>query len=97
MGKSYTMEAHEVFDAWREVCLASTGSSNSYEVEGSKYFMELTRRQHEDCRITGTVWRLVSRNDETGVSSCEAAGSFRISADGEVVRYPVGLRKLITK
>ena len=91
------MEAHEVFDAWREVCLASTGSSNSYEVEGSKYFMELTRRQHEDCRITGTVWRLVSRNDETGVSSCEAAGSFRISADGEVVRYPVGLRKLITK
>ena len=97
MGKSYTMEAHEVFDAWREVCLASTGSSNSYEVEGSKYFMELTRRQHEDCRITGTVWRLVSRNDETGVSSCEAVGSFRISADGEVVRYPVGLRKLITK
>ena len=97
MGKSYTMEAHEVFDAWREVCLASTGSSNSYEVEGSKYFMELTRRQHEDCRITGTVWRLVSRNDETGVSSCEAAGSFRISADGEVVRYPVGLRKLISK
>ena len=97
MGKSYTMEAHEVFDAWREDCLASTGSSNSYEVEGSKYFMELTRRQHEDCRITGTVWRLVSRNDETGVSSCEAAGSFRISADGEVVRYPVGLRKLITK
>jgi hypothetical protein len=97
MGKSYTMEAHEVFDAWREVCLASTGSSNSYEVEGSKYFMELSRRQHADCRITGTVWRLVSRNDETGVSSCEAAGSFRISADGEVVRYPVGLRKLINK
>jgi hypothetical protein len=97
MGKSYTMEAHEVFDAWRHICLASTQIQNVYEVDGNRYTLELSRRQHADCRITGTVWRLVSRNDETGVSSCEAAGSFRISADGEVVRYPVGLRKLINK
>jgi hypothetical protein len=97
MGKSYTREAHDIFNDWREVCLASTGTSNSYEVDGNKYFMELSRKQHEDCRITGTVWRLVARNDETGVSNCTSAGSFRISADGKTVRYPVGLRKLISK
>jgi hypothetical protein len=97
MGKSYTSEAHDIFNAWREVCLASTGTSNSYEVDGSKYFIELSRKQHEDCRITGTVWRLVARNDETGVSNCTSAGSFSISADGKTVRYPVGLRKLISK
>jgi hypothetical protein len=96
MGKSYTSEAHEVFNAWREVCLANTGTSNSYEVDGNKYFMELSRKQHEDCRITGTVWRLLSTNAD-GVSTCTSAGSFRISANGEVARYPVGLRKLISK
>ena len=94
MGKSYTREAHDVFDAWREVCLASTNTSNSYEAQGHRYFIELSRQQHADCRITGTVWRLVSRNDETGVGTCEKAGSFRIEPNGEVTRYPVGFRTL---
>jgi hypothetical protein len=96
MGKSYTSEAHEVFNAWRHICLASTGMQNVYEVDGNRYTLELSRRQHEDCRITGTVWRLVSRDEATGVSTCTSAGSFRISANGEVARYPVGLRKLVT-
>jgi hypothetical protein len=39
---------------------------------------------------------LVSRNDETGVGTCEKAGSFRIEPNGEVTRYPVGFRTLVS-
>ena len=96
MGKSYTREAHDIFNDWRHICLASTNIQNVYEVDGNRYTLELSRRQHADCRITGTVWRLLSTNAD-GVSTCTSAGSFSISADGKTVRYPVGLRKLISK
>ena len=96
MGKTYTREANEVFTEWLAICKASTGIGNVYEVDGNRYTLELSRKQHEDCAVTGSVWRLLSRNEETGVSTCTKAGSFRIDADGEVARYPVGLRKLVT-
>ena len=96
MGKVYSGEAHDIFGVWKDICIASTGIGNVYEVDGNRYTLDLSRKQHADGAMTGSVWRLLSTNEETGVSTCEKAGSFRIDADGTVSRYPVGLRKLLT-
>ena len=96
MGKSYTSEAHEVFNAWRHICLASTGMQNVYEVDGNRYTLQLSRKQQRDCAVVGSVWRAVHTDVETGVTQAVKAGSFRIEPNGEVTRYPVGLRALVS-
>jgi hypothetical protein len=96
MGKVYAGEAHDIFSAWKDICIASTGIGNVYEVDGNRYTLDISRKQHNDGAMTGSVWRLLTTNAETGVSTCQKAGSWRIDADGTVARYPVGLRKLVT-
>jgi hypothetical protein len=93
MGYSCTMDADEVFRGWRDICTKLTGVSNKYEISGVTYFIELGKQQVDDS-ITGQVWRMI---DSTGeVSHCKRSGAFRIAANGEVVKWPTGFRKLVT-
>jgi hypothetical protein len=69
-------------ERWTRACVEQTGSQNVFEVERVKYFWEVSRREHNDGAITGSIFRL-----DTG-GMAHRAGSFRINPDGSVARAP---------
>lgn len=87
MGWSCRKDAGDTMDRWTEFCVKQTGSQNTYESRGSKYFWEASRTEHADGAITGTVFKMVDEN------RCKRAGSFRINGDGTVARYPTGMTR----
>jgi len=82
MGWSCGVRAGWVADAWTDACVVNSGSQNVFDVGGHRYFWEMSRKEHSDGAITGTVWKYV---DDTHVRK---AGSFRISGAGVVERAP---------
>lgn len=94
MGRSYTKDADEVFREWCNICTARGDASNAYTVDGQRYFMELGRQQQDDS-ITGTVLRMIS-TDGT-ISSCVKCGTFKIAANGDVVRWPTKFRSMVAQ
>lgn len=83
MGWSCRADAGDVMQSWTRKCVAATGSQNTYTgTDGRGYFWEVSRREHDDGAITGTVYQ------HTGPEHCRKAGSFRIDGDGTVSRYP---------
>lgn len=86
MGWSCAIEAARALDAFSEACIKSTGSQNTWEERGKRYFFE-TGREHEDGAITGTVFRIEADG------RCYRSGSFRIEADGTVKRAPRFLKR----
>jgi hypothetical protein len=72
---------------WTRACVAQTGSQNTFDQNGRKYFWELSRREHDDGAITGTIFELTMWNEARRV------GSFRINGDGSVARAPRFLRE----
>lgn len=89
MGWSCRADAWNTMKAWNDLCVAITGASNTYVANGTKYFYESSRVEHEDGAITGAVWKMIDEKH------CRKAGSFRIEGDGSVARYPAGLNKLL--
>ena len=61
----------------------------------ARYTLQLSRKQQRDCAVVGSVYRALSTDAETGITQVVKAGSFRIEPNGEVTRYPTGLRALI--
>jgi hypothetical protein len=94
MGNLHADGAWDTFTKWGDICRASTGIGNSYEVDGNHYTLQLSRKQQRDCAVVGAVYRRLSHDTETGISQVVKAGSFRIEPNGEVTRYPVGLKGL---
>jgi len=94
MGWSCRVDAHNTLDKWYEVCKESSGMSTTYTAKGIEYFFEVSRTEHADGAITGQVYRNLTRNPD-GSGTCIRAGSFRIEGNGEVKRYPTGLKTLI--
>ena len=87
MGWSCTAKASWVLDAFSKACIESTGSSNVYEANGTRYFFETSRREYEDGRVTGTVWRFLEDGEHV-----RRSGGFSIDADGKIVRAPKFLK-----
>lgn len=78
-------------DSWTRACFAQTGVQNVFEVRGGqRYMWEVSRTEHHDGAITGTVWKMFE--DELGASRCRQSGSFRIEGDGTVKRAPAFLK-----
>jgi hypothetical protein len=92
MGWSCNAAAAGVLECWTAACRAATGMSNVYTVGATRYFFEVSRTEHPDGAITGTVLRETSRQGDT--SQCVRAGSFRIEGDGCVTRAPGHLKAL---
>lgn len=59
MGWSCTKAASDVLNAWSEACRAQTGSSNEFRVGGETYFYEVSRTEHADGAITGSIMKVV--------------------------------------
>ena len=77
--------------AWVEACVAETGSQNVYTTARGKYIWEVSRTEHYDGAITGTVLK-VTRTTEDGREWVKPAGSWRIEGDGTVSRGPASLK-----
>ncbi len=84
MGYSCNTAAAYAMDEISAMCVKSTGSSNTWTHGKNKYFYE-RGRENNDGAITGTVWKFVMHNGEERV---KRAGSYRISPNGVVERFP---------
>lgn len=101
MGWSCSAKASYVYHAI--TALVGEKSSNSLPNDGG--FYEGSRKEHADGAITGTVWKKTktytpeeraaeakARNipDPSWVGDpCKKAGSFKISGDGKIERFPL--------
>lgn len=100
MGWSCRREAGATMDRWTAACRATTGSSNEFEMDGERFFWELSNREHNDGAITGTVQRTLKVGEplrggavvQPGQTYCRKVGSFRIEPDGAVKRAPKFLK-----
>lgn len=86
MGWSCRADAGRVLDKMTQACVASTGMQNTYKVNDVSYFYEVSRTEHEDGAITGSIYRMLAGN------MAQKAGSFRIEGDGTVTRAPKFLK-----
>lgn len=87
MGWSCARDAAFTMDKWTEFCIKSTGSSNTFEVNGESYFIENSRTEHDDGAITGAIWKNLPGN------MCKRSGTFRINGDGSIARAPKVLKE----
>jgi hypothetical protein len=65
---------------------------NRYTINGVSYIFTAGKRNDDDA-ITGKVLKVTGSYDE--VTQAVKVGSFRIEANGEVSKWPAGLRKLV--
>ncbi len=100
MGWSCTRAAGDTMDRWIAKCRAqSGGSQNTYTSDGETYFWEVSRTEHNDGAITGTIHRNMKVGEplrikggmstvQEGQLFCKKVGSFRIEPDGLIARAP---------
>ncbi len=92
MGWSCSAVADETLKLWTKHCVSTHGSQNTYRVNGVEYFFDVSRREYDDGRICGTVYRMES--DGAGRGFCRKVSTFRINGDGTVDRAPAVLKAL---
>ena len=66
-------------------------SNNTWQHKGERYFYEVSRTEHSDGAITGTIYRYVSTD------RVRKAGSFRIEGDGRLTRSAGGFAERIAE
>lgn len=80
-------------------CTTQTYTDNGLSLLGcwlfkeENYFVEWSRREHSDGRITGQVMHVVKYSPD-GTSQCEKAGAVTIAPTGELVRAPSQLKAI---
>ena len=82
MGWSCSAVASDVLECWQKACIEQGGNSNTYRDGGKTYFYEVSRTEHRDGAITGSIMRMLPGN------MCKRAGTFRIDGDGRIARAP---------
>lgn len=83
MGYSCTLKADKTLQTLMSIIGKGEKSSNTWIHNGNKYFYEIGK-ENSDGAITGTIYRVIKGDD----SKCLKTGSFRIDADGKIVRFP---------
>lgn len=86
------MSADNTFRLWRRTCEALSGVQNRYTVDGVSYIFIKGKRNDDDV-ITGKVLKVTGGYDE--ITQAVKVGSFRIERDGQVSKWPAGLRELV--
>jgi hypothetical protein len=86
------MSADNTFRLWRETCEALSGVQNRYTINGVSYIFVKGKGNNDDA-ITGKVLKVTGSYDE--ITQAVKVGSFRIERDGEVSKWPAGLRQLV--
>ena len=86
MGWSCATKAMNVLEALNRYNRSIDYSQNDWYYRGKHYFYEISRIEHGDGAITGSVYNL-----DTGYK----AGSLRIEPDGYVTRGAGGLKTIL--
>ena len=90
MGWSCTAAALRRWESWRDLCVASTGIQNTYDIPFvGRVFLDFDGVEHVDGAIAGNVWKW---EDDAGSLP---VGSWRIESDGSVSEWPLALRELV--
>lgn len=86
-------------NVWGCACLENAGSNAVVNAKGHVVGFFERGRENADGAITGTVMRYVSGLEENSkgdlVRYGRRAGSFRISPDGEVERFPLMAKAIL--
>jgi hypothetical protein len=88
MGWSCSARANHRLDALTQFCVAQTGSQNRFEHKNASYFFEVSRREHADGAITGTIHRFVTESMQV------KSGTLRIEGNGKITRAPKILKNV---
>jgi len=88
MGWSCNRDAGKTLDRITVKCLDQTAMQNTFESRGSKYFWDISRKEHDDGAITGSVWKYLP-----GGTHCRQSGTFRIEGDGTFSRGPAWMKE----
>lgn len=79
--------AYKIMELWEEACKNNSGESDKWYGKGSKYFeWKLSAKDFKDGSVVGTVYSILPTGHKP-------SSSFRIDANGSVVRAPTFLRK----
>lgn len=82
MGWSCRKEAGDTLERLQDYCSKNSGgSSNVFNENGTSYFFEVSRKEHADGAITGSVHEMVPPQNARRV------GQFRIEPDGKISRF----------
>lgn len=73
MGWSCSKAASDVANKWSQACVAATGNSNTFVVGGVRFFFEISRTEHPDGAITGTIMKEVPAPAETRIVTVPSA------------------------
>ena len=87
MGWSCNKDASETFAAITQAIIERFNSQNTFSVKGRTFFLEVSRREHNDGAITGTVQEIYPLGHQWA-GCCHNVGSFRIEGDGRIARLP---------
>lgn len=80
-----SLNASKILTIWSDACSINSSEANKWYVGKKTYMWEESNREYPDGAISGTVF-LLSAGDR------RATSSFRIDADGAVVRAPAFLK-----
>lgn len=78
MSWSCSSQAHSTLNIIQSMCISQTGFQNVWVKDGTKYMYETSRTEHNDGRITGTIYRYI------GDDRIVKAGRFNIGANGRI-------------
>jgi hypothetical protein len=67
--------------------------SNTYTVKGVSYFFEVSRTEHLDGAITGSIMRMIPAAPGDTRTFAQRSGNFRIEPEGKVSRGPAFLKR----
>lgn len=95
MGWSCSDKAAKVLDQWSKACLKQTGNCNFYKVKDRYYHFEISRTEHDDGSITGTIRKYITYNPDNGSGMTVQASSFKIDGSGVIIRAPKFLKQAI--
>lgn len=86
MGYSYTLKAGITLDAIYEGfrVVHKRSELNAFTYKGREHFIEVTRKDHDDGAITGSVYRAISACANEKL--VRRVASLRIDPDGRIVR-----------
>ena len=84
MGWSCRADASAVLNRITTGCVARSKSQNVWIEGGRAWMFELSRVEHDDGAITGSIHEFT----DLGLSHARRVGGFRIEGDGRIARGP---------
>ena len=87
MGYSCTTAADHMLGLIRHT-FSNGKYSNGLAIAGKTYFYEVSRREHADGAITGTLFENISVLGFPDQEYARSVGSFRIGPSGSISRFP---------